>query len=295
MQWFRRRRQPTTARRRFSDLMALSPEQRHAVFASADRAEWIDTAARYGLVEAQVLLAQIHLDRGDSELALRWFRAAAGAGHAPAVNMVGRCLENGWGTSPNPAEAARHYRTAAEQGLDWGQFNLANMLLYGLGIARDRVSAFEWYGRAARQGHAKAMNMLARFHEEGWDRPRNPDEAVYWYRRSAEGGDYRGQFNLGTVLSQQGRGSEALAWFEAAIAVGDPDFLTEASAKLIGSADPAHRALGQRALALIRNARGEVCLPRTAGGCTVPVGQGEAVTWKHSTVPDQRRPSPGHS
>lgn len=246
--WFGRRHRMVAVKRRFADLQAMPAEQRRAAFTGAGGADWIEAAATYGLVEAQLQFGQALLD-SDPALALRWFRAAAGAGYAPALNMVGRCLEKGWGADIDLTNAARHYRMAADRGLDWGQFNLANMLLYGLGVARDRVSAFEWYERAAAQGHAKAMNMLARCHEEGWDRPRDPDAALRWYRRAAQGGDYRGQFNLGTLLSQHGDGVEALAWFEAALAAGDADFVAEAGATLIGSADPAHRALGRRALA----------------------------------------------
>lgn len=76
-----------------------------------------------------MLLGQSLLDCGEAAVALRWFEAAAGAGFAPARNMVGRCLEMGWGVEPDLAEAARHYRQAAEAGLDWGQLNLANLLL----------------------------------------------------------------------------------------------------------------------------------------------------------------------
>ena len=245
MAWFMRRRRPAVVKRRFADLQLLAPEQRRAAFASADGAGWIEAAAQYGLVEAQVLLGQTLLDKGRPELALHWFRGAARTGHAPAINMLARCLEKGWGVEPDLVEAARHYRTAAERGLDWGQFNLANLLLYGLGIACDRTEAFDWYALAAQQGHAKSMNMLARCHEEGWDRPRNLMKAIHWYRRSAAGGDYRGQFNLATLLAQQGRGAEALAWFKAALASGDPDFVVEARATLLASADPAFQTLGE--------------------------------------------------
>ncbi len=246
--WFKRRGPSRPAPKRFADLQAMAPAERQAAFTGAHSAGWVAAAARYGLVEAQLLHGQALLDR-DPALALRWFRAAAGAGYTPAVNMVGRCFERGWGTGRDLGEAARCYRQSAEQGFDWAQFNLANLLLYGLGVPRDRVEAFAWFRRAANQGHAKAMNMLGRFHEEGWDRPRSLNLAVHWYSRAAAGGDYRGQFNLGTVLAQGSRHAEALAWFERALAAGDRDFVADAARALAGHAHPPFRALGARASA----------------------------------------------
>lgn len=247
MRWLRKSRQPAPERRSFAALQALLPEQRRAAFAGEDGRSWIEAAALYGLVEAQVLLGQSLLDRGDAALALPWFKAAAGAGCAPACNMVGRCFELGWGVAPDLAEAARHYRQAAEAGLDWGQFNLANLLLYGLGAPCDRPEAFRWYMRAAQQGHAKSMNMLARFHEEGWGRPKDPAQAVAWYRRAAEAGDFRAQYNLATLLALHGRHTEALAWLDRAFAHGSPDFLAQAGAALRASSNPAFQAIGRRA------------------------------------------------
>lgn len=243
MGWFRRRPVAATERRRFADLQAMPPEARRAALAGKDGPGWIEAAASCGMAEAQVLLGQLRLDDGNAPLALRWFEAAAGAGHPPAINMVGRCFEKGWGVGPDPAEAARHYRRAAELGLDWGQFNLANLVLYGLGAPRDRPQAFGWYGRAARQGHAKSMNMLGRFHEEGWDRPKDAVQAVTWYQRAAEAGDFRGQFNLATLLVQNGRRAEALCWLNKALASGSPDFLAQAAALLAGR-DPAVQTFG---------------------------------------------------
>src|SRR4051794_5072121 len=94
-------------------------------------------AARYGVVEAQLAYAQCLLDgRGvpqDRSAALAWFGVAAAARSAEASNMLGRCHELGWGVAADPARAAGHYRSAAEAGLDWGQYNLANLLLRGAG------------------------------------------------------------------------------------------------------------------------------------------------------------------
>ena len=237
MGWLMPKRRERKLPLRFATLQAMTPDQRRSAFAGPDGRAWIEAAAQFGLVEGQVLLAQSLLDRGNAVLALRWFRAAAGAGYPPAQNMVGRCLELGWGMAPDLPDAARYYRLAAEAGLEWGQFNLGMVLLYGLGVPRDRAAAFHWFERAAEQGLPKAANMLGRFHEEGWDRPRDLVLAARFYRTGAAGGDFRAQFNLATLLLASNR-AEALGLLRTAWTAGTPDFRAEAAAAMRGTGDP---------------------------------------------------------
>jgi hypothetical protein len=205
-------------------------------------APWIETAARHGLVEAQLRLGQMRLDGlgapSDGAVALGWFMRAARKGSPEAVNMVGRCHENGWGTAVDLTAAARWYRLSAEAGHDWGEYNYANMLFDGRGVARDRVEAVRWYRRAATRGHARAMNLLARCCEEGWGTPRDVAAAWRWYRRSAEAGYFRAQFNHGTVLAAQGRTEEALVWFGRARPNAPPGSLREMIEAMLRRGDP---------------------------------------------------------
>ena len=164
----------------FSQLQAMQPGEMRALVTAGPAAasEAIAAAARYGLVEAQTILGQMLLDgtgvKRDPTTALQWFEAAAGGRHPEAMNMCGRCYELGWGTEIDLSRAAHRYSQAALAGHDWGQFNLANLLLHGLGVPRDRRAALEWYRLAAEQGHAKSMNLIGRFHDEGWDMPTDP-------------------------------------------------------------------------------------------------------------------------
>ena len=56
--------------------------------------------------------------------------------------MVGRCLDNGWGTVEDPAGAAEHFQRAADPGHAWAQYNLGHMYLDGRGVLRDRTRAY---------------------------------------------------------------------------------------------------------------------------------------------------------
>ena len=137
-----------------------------------------------------------------------------------AINMAGRCLDNGWGISADPAAAAVLFQRAADAGDAWAQYNLAHMYLDGRGVARDWPRAHAYYLKAAAQGHERAMNLLGRCCEEGWGRPRDACAAADWYRRSAEGGYFRGQYNWAGILVSEGRFEEAVPWLARAAAGG---------------------------------------------------------------------------
>lgn len=250
----RRRIAGTAERKTFAELQGMPPDQRAAALSGADAAGWIEAAALFGLVEAQVLLGQMQLNGTggvacDPKLAFGWFSSAAAASYPPGLNMAGRCHELGRGTQPDPARAAALYRQAAEAGLDWAQFNLANLLLRGAGVPRDWEQALCWYRAAASQDHAKSMNMLGRFFENGWGSvPSNLAVAMRWYRRAAERGDFRGQFNLGSLLAQHGRKQEALRWLSRSVSHGSADFLNAAGTALSDSGDPDYQSLGMAAL-----------------------------------------------
>jgi TPR repeat protein len=142
------KRQAAKASVSFADLRALTPHQWQAALAGdpAIAAQWLTAAAKYGFVEAQTALGQSYLDgRGvpkDATAAVTWFAAAAQGRYAPGLNMLGRCYERGWGCVADFPRAADCYRQAAEAGLDWGQYNLANMLLgAGYSVIGGRRSA----------------------------------------------------------------------------------------------------------------------------------------------------------
>ena len=218
--------------RRMSRLGEMSAAELRARFAANPKAAapWIESAARYGVVEAQVLLGQLLLDGEalvrDAAAARAWFERAAALGSLDAMNMAGRCHENGWGGPVDLPRAAAWYRRAAEAGHDWGAYNLANLLFDGRGVALDLAAAATWYEVAARQGHARAMNLLARACEEGWGIARDPAAARRWYRASAEVGYFRAQYNHATLLAAEGCIEDAAVWFEKALAGASPESLT---------------------------------------------------------------------
>ena len=239
-----------------SELSNLAADDLHRTLAqdAGRTARWLYAAACGGLVEAQTSLGQALLDgRGtpaNGAAARRWFHVAAMAEHPPAMNMLGRCLERGWGGEQDFPLAAQWYRRAAEAGLSWGQYNLANMLLRGRGEPRDIAQSFRWFMAAAEQDHAKSINLVARFLEEGWMGPHDLPQAAAWYLRAAEGGDFRGQYNLATLLVQFGRLDEAVDWFTRAGEAGSRDFQRVAAEQLLQRPEPPLRRVGLAIAAL---------------------------------------------
>lgn len=205
--------------------------------------------AKTGHPEAQARLAQMLLDgngiKQDQSLALIWFKLAAEQGHLQAINMVGRCYENGWGTAINYQQASYYYQQAAAKGFNWGQYNLANLLIKGLGITKNLQQAYQLYWQAAQTGHAKSMNLVGRFYEEGWIVTQDLEIATSWYRRSASAGDFRGQCSYASILTRQGKVDEAVMWLSQAMQTASHGFMQKMARALWQSP---HTALRQIAL-----------------------------------------------
>jgi TPR repeat protein len=155
--------------------------------------------------------------------------------------MVGRCLDNGWGTVEDPGEAVEYFQRAADAGHAWAQYNLGHMYLDGRGVGQDLARAFDYYLEAAEQRHERAMNLVGRCCEQGWGTPRNAAAAADWYRRSAEAGYFRGQYNWGRVLREAGRIDEAVVWLKRAAANGNDSVRQAAHEALQGLSPPSIR------------------------------------------------------
>lgn len=236
------------------ELERLTPEQWQAVIASdpCDAAQWMLHSASLGNANAQTILGQWLLDGHGMEAsapqAFAWFLKAATQGHAMGMNMAGRCFENGWGTEADAFVAANWYRQAAHKRLDVGMYNYANMLAAGKGVAQNHAHALEWYRRAADLGHAKSMTKIGHYYEDGVVVPKDTDAAFFAFGEGARGGDFRGQFNFAGMLAAQGRMQEALKWLSKVPQTATPRYRQQAGQKLLQSAHPAFRAIGQEML-----------------------------------------------
>lgn len=242
---------------KLAQLARMSSGALHALLEGdpEEAAGWVRGAAECGLAAAQVRLGRMLLDGAGVErneaTAWQWFARAAAQRDPEALNMTGRCYENGWGVPADLEQAAASYRAAAAGGHDWGQYNFGNLLFDGRGVPSDRSQALRWYLRAAAQGHARAMNLVARCLEEGWGCRRSPEEAFYWYGRSAAADYFRAQFNYAALLAERGLPAEAAQWFAKAMAAGDANMHRAIAATLAHAAHPPLRRVRARALELL--------------------------------------------
>jgi TPR repeat protein len=126
-----------------------------AVTDEARAAYWYKRAADAGHDWGRYNYAHMLFDgRGgmpcDRAAAFGLYYLAASQGHARAMNLLGRCLEAGWGTVPDRKAAGIWYQRSAEAGYYRAQFNHAISLL-----ERGEVDdAQNWFVKAASAGDA---------------------------------------------------------------------------------------------------------------------------------------------
>lgn len=223
----------------------------------ARAARWIERAAKAGRVSAQIVWGQLLLEgygtvKRDPAAAFRAFEAAGASGDPEALNMVGRCYEQGWGVDIDLRRAIALFEEAASAHHTWAQVNLAQMLMR-MGDPADHPRCFALFKAAAEGGtlkaNVKAMNSLARFLEEGWAVRPDPAAALFWYERAARLGDHWAQFNLATILFRRGQSQAANRWLQNAIAVSDNGFRRRIAPLLLARPEPSLRRHGVDALA----------------------------------------------
>lgn len=140
---------------------------------------------------------------------------------------AGLKLWEGKGAKKDPAEAAKLFAKAAEQGHAEAQAYLAGAYRTGSGVANDAAEAARWFLAAAEQCDARSQGVLASMYGTGEGVAKDPAAAVKWYRRAAEQGLVRAQGNLGAMLFL-GQGVakdpvEAYKWLHLAAQKGDPE------------------------------------------------------------------------
>lgn len=123
---------------------------------------------------------------GDYATALALFRTLADQGNTYAQYDLGIMYVRGQGVTQDYAEGMRWIRLAADKGLAIAQTDLAIMLRRGLGVGADSGEAAIWFRRAAEQDSVVAQRSLADIYAMGDGVGLDYTEALKWYRRLAE-------------------------------------------------------------------------------------------------------------
>lgn len=122
----------------------------------------------------------------DIDLAVLWFRRAAGQGDAKAQANLGVLHEQGRGVARDVAEAARWYRLAAAQRRGVAENNLAALLAAGRLGPPDLVEAYVLFDRAARDYPAAADRASAAANRDAVARRMTPEQLAEAKRRLAQ-------------------------------------------------------------------------------------------------------------
>ncbi len=114
--------------------------------------------------------------------------AKAKHGDRNARFMLGKCYEEGIGTSQNMAEAIRWYTKAAESGQPDAQCALGRCYAAGKGLRQWHVEAVYWFTKAAENGNAEAQCALGLCHAFGRGTPDDDEKARLWLEKSSAQG-----------------------------------------------------------------------------------------------------------
>lgn len=96
------------------------------------------------------------------DVAYRLFQKASTT-HSQAMDNLGQCFENGWGTDRNIRRAVNMYTLAGDNGYLRGWFHLGKLYEKGYpGTPRDVEKAVEWYIKAAELKEAQSIKRLKR-------------------------------------------------------------------------------------------------------------------------------------
>lgn len=256
------------------------------------------------------------LERGfgvarDVDEAEKWYRAAAGQGHAGAQYALAQLTADA-----DPFGAAQWYRQAAEQGHADAQVAYARVVALGLGVPVDALTAHAWYVRAAAQDHPVALAEVARVLEPTdkplamtcWERAASAGlsqaqwrvgeaalagdgcsldsaAAAHWLQLAAERGHAQAQHRLGGLYAQ-GLGVErdwavAEHWYTQAMEQGVAE-AQWALGQLLVTGGPGLPGDVQRATVLCRRAaaKGHAPAQATMGNLMAQAGQSaRAVSW----------------
>lgn len=143
--------------------------------------------------------------RGES---VQELRASAQGGDAVAAYKLGLVRLHGLGGSPaDPRDAARWLQMAADAGLPWAQYRLAELYRDGKGVRRDPGRAIALTMDAAAQGHALAAYNLGISHLNGDGVMRDEREAARLLAVAAEQNVPEAKYNL-ALMYFRGQGGQ---------------------------------------------------------------------------------------
>ncbi|MCT2534687.1 sel1 repeat family protein [Aquibacillus koreensis] len=174
-----------------------------------------------GNADAQFQLGHFYKSIERGGWAFDWFQAAAEAGSADALYWLGNEYFVGKVVEHDLEKTYFYYKEAAEKGHGDALNNYADMYLRGEYVEKDEKRALEIFMEAADKGVPEAMYTLGYMYENGVGTEIDMAESKRWFTESALAGDVFAANRLGHEAVEDGRGDEAIEWYQMAADRGD--------------------------------------------------------------------------
>ncbi len=194
--------------------------------------------------------ALIAYEDGNKTLALVNAKIAGSNGNADAQVMVGHILLRGETGVIDVDDAAKWFRSAAEQNHPDAFVALGEMSLRSQAGLRPS-HARNWLVKAANLGRGDAMRVLADMYSKGSGVPQDLEQSAKWLERANRHGDTRSARRMGDLLIETDP-QEALNWYEKSAAKGDVEAAYIAALMYVENLDI--RPNSQKAAILMRQA-----------------------------------------
>lgn len=137
--------------------------------------------------------------------AMAWWRKAAAASSAAAMDQIAGLYVHGKGVSVDQRQARKWYRKAARAGSTKAMYQLGQLYSHGQGVEVNPVVAARWYRQAAQAGSALAMDKLGILYITGVGLTKNYGLARYWLGKAVMAGSVPAIVDMGK-LYQHGDG-----------------------------------------------------------------------------------------
>lgn len=190
----------------------------------------LDEATARGNLSAYYELGNYYYERAETEDELAqvfsYYKIAAKAGVADAMNNLADMYLNGEGTIVNEAAAYEWFLAAARHGVAEAKFTLGMMHEQGIGVAVDEAEAFFLYEQSANEGYEEAQYRMGMIYFEGLlHRQRNNEHAFTWFMKAAAHQQLDAIFNV-AYCYEHGCGVEqniqkAFSYYKQAALLGD--------------------------------------------------------------------------
>lgn len=175
----------TDSQIRLAHRLANRPETRTEAVQWFQRASDFSSDAAYCYGECLLLGKGISPDPTEATRVLRF---AADAGDHRAMDLLGVCLVRGQGTEKNIDEAVDWFELAVSKGNPGAHYNLGARYAQGQGVAKSPSKAAELFQTGADLGSGVCMLSWAKCLEAGFGVSKNYEKAVQWYQKAAKEG-----------------------------------------------------------------------------------------------------------